>query len=480
MNHSVYHRRNFLRATATATAAFGAGSLLSRRSQAQTNNSERRFLFVIGAAGGGSIIDSLMPMLTGPASYTEAQIEQPSGSNLRAPIILDNSILDTVALGDNFPIATFLSKHAADTATFTQTVSSVNHNVGAKRAVLGNGVNGGRSLQEVFSMRWGQGLAIPTVGMAADTYNGVGDDTSVPAWARVQSISDPQSFAFTTHGYLGLLNAPSASAISRARAVRSRLEAQSSFIKRFGQSRQVMRYQSLRAQALQDIETQSLISKLLMTATTPSGQPVSNFGLEPSPEVQLLQSKLPNFEISPFEAQAALAYLMAKSGLSSAITISPVPSPTFVEGEEARALNSPIAFDWSHVDHRSGQNAMWSRMFQVTDALVDLLKATEYGNGKSMWDQSFIYMPTEFGRDKVSSGGSGHHLNNGVVCISPMIKGNRVYGGVDANTALTYGFDPTTGEPTPQTHMTEADIYSMICHACDIDFPGRRDFPAVI
>ena len=118
-----------------------------------------------------------------------------------------------------------------------------------------------------------------------------------------------------------------------------------------------------------------------------------------------------------------------------------------------------------------------------TDRLIDLLKTTDIDNkpelGK-MWDHSFIYIATEFGRDKVSSGGSGHHLNNGSLLISPMLKGNRIFGGVVPETGLTFGFDPISGAPTPGSHMKEKHIYSAICQALGIEFDNRVDMSAVI
>ena len=53
-----------------------------------------------------------------------------------------------------------------------------------------------------------------------------------------------------------------------------------------------------------------------------------------------------------------------------------------------------------------------------------------------------------------------------------MIKGGRVYGGVDPTTALTYGFDPISGEPTPGREMNEAEMFSAIAHALNLDVGG--------
>jgi hypothetical protein len=61
-----------------------------------------------------------------------------------------------------------------------------------------------------------------------------------------------------------------------------------------------------------------------------------------------------------------------------------------------------------------------------------------------------------------------------------LVNGGRVYGGVDPDTALTYGFDPTTGAPAPGTVMSEADIFGAVAHALGVSFPGRRDMPALV
>ena len=96
-----------------------------------------------------------------------------------------------------------------------------------------------------------------------------------------------------------------------------------------------------------------------------------------------------------------------------------------------------------------------------------------------------IYVATEFGRDKKRPAGNpiwgtSHHLNNGSVMFSPLLKGNAVYGGVDPKTGVTYGFDPMTGLPDPQRKFFEGDVYSIIAQALGLDFPGRRSFDGVV
>jgi uncharacterized protein (DUF1501 family) len=127
-------------------------------------------------------------------------------------------------------------------------------------------------------------------------------------------------------------------------------------------------------------------------------------------------------------------------------------------------------------------------MCDLLDTLITLLKSYDYMGDPAlgkMWDRSLVYVATEFGRSKTrpsgsTSWGTGHDLNNGSLIISPLIKGNRAYGGVDPKTGLTYGFDRMTGEPKRDVTLFEGDVYSLIAHAMGIEFPGRVDFPAVV
>ena len=122
---------------------------------------------------------------------------------------------------------------------------------------------------------------------------------------------------------------------------------------------------------------------------------------------------------------------------------------------------------------------MWDRILGIADRLITLLKAEEFANGESFWDRSMIYFATEFGRSKKrpnnsSEFGTSHHLNNGYAVVSPMVNGNKILGGVDPNTALTYGFDPEDPQsvPRPGTYMKEKQIYSGLLHALGVDTSG--------
>ena len=65
--------------------------------------------------------------------------------------------------------------------------------------------------------------------------------------------------------------------------------------------------------------------------------------------------------------------------------------------------NPPLAFDFSHNDHRGGQAFMWQRILGTVDELIDLLKSEPFDatTGETMWDRTMIYVATDFGRTRV-------------------------------------------------------------------------------
>jgi hypothetical protein len=478
------NRREALRLGSAATATAALAPFAARRARAQSASARpERFLFVVGAAGGASIVDSFLPVAasegSGGNAFEDSLILQPNGSNLRCVASLDNSIEGVIGLGNGFPQQNFLQKHYQDMVVMPWEGTSVNHVVAAKRAVTGNNVNAGRTIQEAMAVRHGESLILPNCNMSGGGYLEAGVD-EVPTFARAEPIQDPRLFPFSTHGTKGVDGAPSGALLDRARQVRGELEDVGVFSQTFRKSNILRRFNERRATSSQ-MEGLDLIKKLMLM---PSGAdaPLQQFGLETSAEGQRLLEKFPTLMTDPYEAQGAMAFLLARYGVSCSVTLSPGNSPIF-QGQDT-IINAPIAFDWSHRDHRGGQNAMWSRVLRTVDSLIDLLKETDYVDGDpsqgKMWDRSLVYVATEFGRDKVASGGSGHNLNNGSLMISPLLKGNRVYGGVDPNTCLTYGFDPVTGDPRPNEKFAEGDVYSAIAHALDIDFAGRTDFPSMV
>ena len=116
----------------------------------------------------------------------------------------------------------------------------------------------------------------------------------------------------------------------------------------------------------------------------------------------------------------------------------------------------------------------------IADRLIRLLQQVEFDSstGESMWDRTLLYVATDFGRTRRRASetvdfNSGHDLNNGVVILSDMVKGNSVFGNVDPETGLTYGWDPVTGEDLDTSQYNpESHIYAGILRALDVDTTG--------
>ena len=468
-----FNRRQMLQAGAAGLlgAALPASIVMS-----QTATGEKKYIFNICAFGGASIIDSFMAQSTGPAAF--ANLVQPAGSAFSTVPPLKNSIQGAIALGNGYDQAIFVQKHGMDMAVMTCELSSVNHIIAARRSISGDNINKGRTIAEAVAMAFGKSCALPNLMLAGGGYAIHGDDPTVPESAKGQAVNDPLMFAFATHGFKGINNNVSSGEMQAARQLRQQLESVSRFQQQYAGSKVLDAYQSNRERIVSALEKGDMATKLMML--DPASNNLAQYGFTLSADINLVRSKFPNMATDPFEARLALGFLAAKNGLSNAISMGPSSSP---QVSAQGSPNAPIAFDWSHVDHRGAQNSMWSYILKGMDGLIDLLKATDVDGDPSqgkMWDRSMIYIATEFGRDKVATGGSGHHLNNGVVMISPMLQGNRVFGGIDAATGLTYGFDPATGAPALGTVMKEKHHYSAIAHAMGIEFPNRISMPSMV
>ncbi|MBC7659299.1 MAG: hypothetical protein H7249_06280 [Chitinophagaceae bacterium] len=436
----------------------------------------KKYIFTICAAGGANIADCFLAQSTGAAAYDN--MPTINGSPLRAAPVLSNSIKGVINLGNGYAQETFLKKFAADTLVMTAEVSSVNHNVAGKRAVTGDNANQGRTLPEAIAMAYGQGLPLANLMLAGGGYSQNGDDITVPDQYRAQVVADPLMFAFATHGYKGISKLAGEAEMKIGRDLRQQLEAASRLHTQFQGGRAFESYIKNRDSVVEMLEKGDTVTKLMLL--DPATNELEKYGFKVSADINLVREKFQNLSTDIFEARLALAFLATKNGLSNAVTISPSNTPLIAS---RGTPNSPIAFDWSHVDHRGAQNAMWSYILKGVDGLIDLLKATDIdgdpGKGK-MWSQSLIYIATEFGRDKVKSGGSGHNLNNGVVMVSPLLNGNKIFGGIDPETALTYGFIGDTGAPDKTKMMKERDIYGVIAQAMGLSYMGRGSYKAVV
>jgi hypothetical protein len=485
--HPHLSRRELVRYGAVAAAAAGF------RGQAHAQGrraGDERILFVVSANGGASIMDSFLPILRSartPAAlnaYAAAELDQGPGE-LRCVKDIPYTLGSPV--GPQYSMIDFLQRHGSDATVVTQQVTSVNHLIAAERSLNGNNADRTRTLMEQVAARYGEGLLFPNVNMAIGPYAVEGRDVGLPAFARAASVGDALLFPLSTHASKGVEHAPDAALITRARLVRDRLDAASPFTRSFQAAPMLQRYLASRT-GIPAVEASGLIRKLMLIDEARQGIPLSRYGLESSEDIAALQAAFPGLGSDPFHGQAALAFLLAKYGVSCAITLGLADAALFTgAGRTARLENLPLAFDWSHNDHRGAQNTMWRRVLQVVDSLITLLKAEDYlgdpANGK-IWDRSLIYVATEFGRSKNTQGGgsrgSGHDLNNGSLLISPRLRGGRVYGGIDDATGLTYGFDPATGASEPGRTMSEKDVYSLACHALGVEFPGRVDMPGLV
>jgi hypothetical protein len=231
------------------------------------------------------------------------------------------------------------------------------------------------------------------------------------------------------------------------------------------------------------------------------GKVLADYGLfSDEQDVGLLWGAFPNLAFDPLEQQAALAYLLIKNRISVTVTLGDSAAPVIPpEGliSPSRIIDSPpLAFDFSHTNHRDAQAVMWHRLLNVASRLIALLDNAPYGGGQSFWDRTLIYVATDFGRTRNRAAnspdfGSGHHLNNGNLVVSPLVNGNSVLGGVNPHNGMTYGFDPQTGDAegpnNPEAgdnlgrQMTEAEIYAGIVQALGVDTSGSMlpDMPAM-
>ena len=199
------------------------------RVAAQSGSSEK-FLFVITAAGGASIVDSFLPVTTSECAaaggdpnsvlcYPDSTVQSIPGTNIRAVTDLPISSFFGDVYGYSLP--QFVGDHKNDLLILAHECTSVNHVVAQERSINGNGINSGRTLMEAFSQAYGSELAIPNCNMSTGGYLRYGTDASLDPRFRAEIISDPYLFAPSTHGSRGIANAPSSEQLARARGVRS-------------------------------------------------------------------------------------------------------------------------------------------------------------------------------------------------------------------------------------------------------------------
>ena len=503
MTRQPWTRRSILKGISLLGASMVGGALARPRIRAHAATAsaagEPRFLIVLGATGGASIIDSVMAIRESESAnastldcFPDALVQNIDNSPFRA---VDLSGESTNLLNTPFTTnqAAFVRKHHADMMVATWTRTSVVHSVGQRRAVTGNEAWRGRTIQEVAAMTHGANAALPNVHLAMDTnYTERGGDNTLPSYSYGEPVPNPVLWPLALDGMRGTAHPVDRDLLARARALRdTTLDPLSRFNRAFGNSPHIRHWEALRGDRQAALEAADLITKLMLVPDS-AETPLAAHGLETSPTGQLVRERLPNYATDPLEAQAALAFLMFKYRVSVSVTLGPNFDLVIADGEGDGSLpagsltNPPIGFDLSHFEHRTTQAFMWERIMRVADSLIELLKSEELSDGVSMWDRTLLYVASDFGRVKTRPAnaeqfGTPHHVNNGVILLSPLVKGNTLLGGVDADTGLTYGFDPVTGAPDPGRNMTEAEIYAGIVQALGVDTSGSGlpDMPAM-
>jgi len=494
MAHPNITRRRALGSLAAIGAGGFAGLAGSRRGRAG-GSEDPRFLIVLCASGGASIID-------GPLAIRQSEAGTAAPTLNCFPDVvfgdLDPSIpFSTVdaSLGSVGPIpvpfttgqSQLVQAHHQDMMVATLTTTSVNHQVAQARSVTGNSAWRGRTIQEAVANQYGAAFPIPNVHLNTGTaFTQRGADASLPAWAYGEQVANPALWPLALDGSRGTAHAVDADVLATARSLRNDvLDVESKFNQAFAGADGIRSWTGLRGSSQAAIEQASLIDKLLFV---PDEAPynLGARGLVPSPDAALVRSAFPNYDWDPLHAQAALAFLLIKNRVSVTVTLGPSFDLVLENGAslgggglpEGSMANPPIGFDFSHQAHRATQAFMWSRLYEVAGGLITLLQGEEWGNGQSLWDRSMIYVATEFGRSKnrvanASEWSTGHDLNNGYLMVSPLVNGNTILGGRDVTTGLTYGFDPGTGVADPGRNMTEAEIFGGLLGVMGVDTDGE-------
>ena len=499
------NRRQLLQGLLATGTLGGLSATLPLRGRVAhaSDPTDPRFLVVVGCFGGASMLDGFMPVdasealsVSGRGTVIGYPTWQPEGSNIRC-------------IDRETPRA-FLDRFRDQMLVLATQSSSVNHQAAQQRWVSGRDALLGRTMAELVAESYGAGRALPNVNMGKGGYAAQGSDPALDPRYRGQVVTNPVSFPLSTHGFAGVLPGEGAgledpsrqgALIGHARRFRDeRLELETPFAQTFSGSRRRQEILGARRSTDGELEAADLVQRLLFVPDLGDLFPISRYGLSPSEEADLIRSTLPrSFPVSttgrasePFQAQAALAYLLLRTGSTNAVTLTDPGTDGF------------LAFDNSHTNHRRAQADHWDRVLDVTSRLAQLLEQAEYidaegtATGTSLWDRTMVVFATEFGRDKWDRGdgfGTGHHLNNGMLVVSPLLRGNRTLGRVDPNNGFTCGFDPTSGDPTPFDGIApgedplfsdarlppgEEAVCGSLLSALGVSFPGQQVLPAIV
>lgn len=496
-------RRRLLRNLGIAGAGLGAASLtpgLVRTASAAGDGP--CFLIVIGCFGGASMLDSFMPV-----DNTEALTHANRGTVIAYDTTTPNG--SNIRCVDRGPLTDFLGRHGQHTVAMATQSSSVNHFVAQARSINGRDVFSGRTLTEAVAAVHGGAMTLPNVNMGRGGYSEPGADRTMDPKYRAEIVTNPVTFPLSTSGHAGITplgdrplqdTAVRERMMARARGLRdATLEGLSPFGQTFANSPKRRDVLWNRGRIEPALEGEELMRRLLYVPDLGPLFPQEAYGLRPSDEADRIIDALPGSfpentsgtARNRLQAQAALAYLLLRTGTSCAVTLTEPGTDGF------------LAFDQSHQSHRNAQRTHWNRVLDTADRLIGLLDTAEYEDengptGTSLWDRSMIVFATEFGRDKwdIGSGfGTGHHLNNGLLAVSPLLRGNQTLGVPDPNNGFLTGFDWSTGAPTPYDDVApgedplfnhpnlppaEEPVYGTLAAALGVQFDGQETIPVLL
>ena len=488
-------RRQFLAASGLALGAAGLGVPRLLRA----DEDEPRFLIVLACFGGAQMIDCFMPI---------GREQAATDANRGTVISHDVTQVGNIRCVDRAIPIEFLERFGHQSVVLGTQASSVNHFVAQARSVNGRDTHYGRTLCETVASAYGADMPLPNVNMGRGGYTAGGVDATLDPRFAAEIVVNPVTFPLSTHGHAGVLpngDTPAqdpelrAAMMDRARALRDGpLEDASPFGRTFGASR--VRRELLAQRALTDgrMEADDLIRQLLYVPDLGEIFPLEAYGLSSNEEAWKIRDVLPGaWPVTTsgtpddrLQAQAALAYLLLRTGTSCAVTLTEPGTDGF------------LAFDQSHTSHASAQETHWDRVLEVAGRLITLLEDAPYvrSDGEvdgTLWDRTLITFATEFGRDKWDTGGgfgTGHHLNNGLLLVSPLLAGDQSLGEPDPDNGFICGFDPETGEPTPFDELGpgedplfsderlppgEEAVYGGVCDVLGITYEGQETLPVL-
>lgn len=459
-----------------------------------------KFVIMLGCFGGASALDCFLPV-----DHSAALTDANRGTVISYP----TQQIGNIRTVDRSTPVSFLQDHGHDCTVLGTQSSSVNHFVAQNRAMTGRDAWAGRTLAEAVASVHGADRVLPNVNMGRGGYASNGGDPGLDPRFRAEVVSNPVTFPLATHATDGIIREGDSPAetteirrelLHKTRAMRDgTLEGLSPFGQTFANSRVRQDLLYSRAHSDPSVEAADLIRQLLFVEEIGGVLPWSEYGLSANEEADritdVLYGAFPSDTSGNPEdrlhAQAALAYLLLRTGTSAAVTLTEPGTDGF------------LAFDNSHVDHIGAQEDHWDRVLDTTSRLISLLESAEYADasgptGTSIWDRTMIVFATEFGRDKWDTGdsfGTGHHLNNGLLVVSPLLKGDQSLGFADPNNGFICGFDGDTGEPTPFDDLTPGEdplysderlppqeeiVYGTLLEALGVSYEGQETLPVLL